>query len=104
MNLHRCTRSPLHRLVAAGCVALVLGLTILAACPSLHAWLHGEKLLDRNDDCAVVLFVQGVTPALAAIVVLIALRLLGKQVPAPPGLFLAAIAFQFPPGCGPPAC
>lgn len=104
MSLRQTSRDRLHRLVAAAGAALVLTLTVLAVCPSLHAWLHGEKHLDPDDDCAVVLFVQGVTPALAAIVtLLLALRVLGERVPAPRRLFLAAIHFQFPPGCGPPA-
>jgi hypothetical protein len=94
---------PFRRLVAAGCVALVFALTVLAVCPALHAWLHGEKQLDADDDCAVVLFVQGVTPALAAIVaILIALRALAEDLPEPPAFFLEARRFQRPPGRGPP--
>jgi hypothetical protein len=93
----------IRRLVAAGCVALVLALTVLAVCPALHAWLHGEKQLDDDDGCAVVLFVQGVTPALAAIVAtLVALRALAEDLPGPQVLFLATCRFQYPPGRGPP--
>jgi hypothetical protein len=93
-----------RRLVAAGCVALVLTLTVLAVCPTLHAWFHGEKQLDDDDGCAVVLLVQGITPALAAIVALVvALRVLLERPPAPPPLLLAAARFQFPPGRGPPS-
>jgi hypothetical protein len=104
MKLRSRVPDPLFRLVAAGCVALVLALTVLAVCPSLHAWLHGEKQLDPNDDCAVVLFAQGLTPALAAIVALVvARRVLGDRLPEPSRLFLAARPFEFPPGCGPPA-
>jgi hypothetical protein len=104
MNLRPRILDPFFRLVAAGCAALVLALTVLAVCPSLHAWLHGEKQLDPDDDCAIVLFAQGLTPALAAIVALVvALRVLGETLPEAPSLFLAARPFQFPPGCGPPA-
>jgi hypothetical protein len=104
MKLRPRVSGPLFRLVAAGCVALVLALTVLAVCPSLHAWLHGEKQLDPNDDCAVVLFAQGLTPALAAIVALVvALRVMGERLPDAPRLFLAARPFEFPPGRGPPA-
>jgi hypothetical protein len=104
MNLRPRVRDPLLRLVVAGCVALVLALAVLAACPSLHAWLHGEKQLDPHDDCAVVLFAHGLTPALAAIVALVvALRVLREKLPEAPQLFLAARPFSFPPGCGPPA-
>jgi hypothetical protein len=94
---------PWRRLVAAAGVALVLALTVLSVSPSLHAWLHGEKQLDPNDDCAVVLFAHGITPAL------IALALLGlllpprrEKLPLPEILFLAAPSFSHPPGCGPP--
>jgi hypothetical protein len=104
MRLRPSSRDSLRRLVAGGCAALILALTILAVCPSLHAWLHGEKQLDPDDGCAVVLLVQGVTPALAAIgALLVAFRVLRERLPAPRRLFLAAIPFQFPPGCGPPA-
>jgi protein-S-isoprenylcysteine O-methyltransferase Ste14 len=97
-------RDALRRGVAAGGVALVLALTVLAVCPSLHAWLHGEKQLDPDDACAVVLFVQGVTPALAALaLLLVAWRLLGETLPTPRRLRLPALPFVFPPGRGPPA-
>jgi hypothetical protein len=91
------------RLIAAVCVALVLALSVLAVSPSLHAWLHGEKQLDADDDCAVVLFAQGVTPVLAAVLVLVAaLRALAENPPAPRLLVLEAPCFRLPPGCGPP--
>jgi hypothetical protein len=103
MSRRRHALDPFCRLVAAGCVALVLALTVLAASPSLHAWLHGEKQLDADDDCAVVLFAQGVTPVLAAaLAIVIALRLLAEEPPAPRRLLLEAPRFQSPPGCGPP--
>ena len=102
---HRQTAlNSFRRLVAALGVALVLALTILAVSPSLHAWLHGEKELDADDCCAVVLFVQGVTPALAALVaIVIALRVLAEELPAPPQPLLEALRFQVPPSCGPPS-
>jgi hypothetical protein len=93
------------RLIAAGCVALVLVLSVLAVSPSLHAWLHGEKQLDADDDCAVVLFAQGVTPVLAAILALaVALRILAEKPATPRLLLLEAPGFKLPPGCGPPFC
>ena len=104
MSRRRSALISLHRLVAAGGVALVLALTVLAVSPSLHAWLHGEKQLDADDGCAVVLFVQGVTAGLAAIVAVVgALRVLAEELPAPRQLLLGAPRFQFPPGCGPPS-
>ncbi len=103
MSCRRNAIPPLYRVVAAGAAALVLMLAILAVCPSLHAWLHGEKHLDADDDCAVVLFSQGVTPALAAITAVAAtLRVLTEGIPAPASLHLTARHFQFPPACGPP--
>jgi hypothetical protein len=104
MTCRRKAIPPLFRVVAAGAAALVLMLTILAVCPSLHAWLHGEKHLDADDDCAVVLFIQGVTPALAAVAVAAAtLRFLADRLPVPAPLHLTARHFEFPPGCGPPS-
>ncbi len=60
----------LRRVVAGGCAALVLALTVFAASPLAHDWLHqaddhghahrhhdGE---DSDDACAVVLFAGGV--------------------------------------------
>ena len=63
----------LRRWVAMGCASLVLGLTVLAACPAAHAWLHtgssscgehthepgGESPAD-DTGCAVVLFATGI--------------------------------------------
>jgi len=93
----------MRRLIAAGGVALVLALTVLAVSPALHAWLHGENQLDPNDDCAVVLFAHGLTPALAALVLLgLVLRPRLEQPSAPDLLFLVAPSFDLPPGCGPP--
>jgi hypothetical protein len=98
------TLSPLQRLLAAGAVALILALTVLAVSPTLHAWLHGESQLDPNDSCAVVLFAHGLTPALAALV-LLALALAPPRAvfPLPAPILAAAPAFDLPPGCGPPA-
>lgn len=103
MSRRHPTLDPISRLVATGCIALVLALTVLAASPPLHAWLHGEKALDADDDCAVVLFAQGVTPVLAAVLaIVIALRVMAEDLPAPDRLLLEAPRFQLPPGCGPP--
>jgi hypothetical protein len=103
MSRRDSTLPPFYRAVAAAGAALVLVLTVLAVCPTLHAWLHGEKQVDADDDCAVVLFAQGVTPALAAVVAVVAaLRVLAEKLPDPARVFLAAPDFQFPPTCGPP--
>jgi hypothetical protein len=104
MSRRQTAIDPFRRFVAVLGVALVLALTVLAVCPPLHAWLHGEKQLDADDCCAVVLFAQGVTPTAAALIgIVVALRLLAEELPASPRPFLEAIRFQFPPCCGPPS-
>lgn len=95
---------PLFRALAAGCAGLVLLLALAAACPSLHAWLHGEKQVDADDACAVVLYAAGAVPAAAAaaVVALFAVRW-GEAMPAPAGPLLREPAFRRPPGRAPPA-
>lgn len=51
----------LRRLFAASSAALVLALTIFAASPQAHHWLHVDDTLRADDDCAVVLFANGVS-------------------------------------------
>jgi len=103
MNRRSYIPEPLRRLVAGAGVALVLALTVLSVSPTLHAWLHGERQLDANDDCAVVLFAHGLTPALAALVLLgLFLRRRPESLPRPAVLLLVAPSFDLPPGCGPP--
>lgn len=60
----------LRRLIAAGCAALVLALTIFAASPVAHDWLHVDDdhaAAHVDDGCAVVLFAAGVSLPLAPI-------------------------------------
>jgi len=66
-------------MVASLGVVLVFGLTILAASPELHGWLHGHEpgaadvahhgghgqVPDDDDGCVVTLFAQGVVLPLA---------------------------------------
>lgn len=53
---------PLRRALAAGGVALVLALTIFAASPVAHDWLHVDDGTHAGEDgCAVVLFASGVS-------------------------------------------
>ena len=53
----------LRRAVAAGCAALVLALTILAARPGAHGLLHevGHDAENSDHSCAVVMFASGVS-------------------------------------------
>lgn len=58
-----------RRWIAAGCSALVLALTVFAASPSLHNWLHNHDGIAGDDACPVVLFASGVSLPLGAIIV-----------------------------------
>ena len=100
LHLFRWNRWPAW--IAAGGAALVLLLAILAADPSAHRWLHADS--DREDhSCAVVLFVHGLTPALAEIVLtLVTWRLLSVLGRAGEVLHLAAPGHLLQPACGPP--
>lgn len=59
----------LRRLLALGCAAMVFALTIFAASPEAHGFLHhddgcpghGHVPADAEDSCAVVLFASGVS-------------------------------------------
>jgi hypothetical protein len=94
----------LHRLLAAGGVALVLLLTVLAASPELHAWLHGNAG-DADHECVVTLYQHGVVSAaveVALVVVLLVQR--ARVAAAPAALYLAAPRYWLPPALAPPVC
>jgi hypothetical protein len=111
-----------QRLTASFAVVIVLALTVLAASPDLHERLHelapqempghghaghahapGSPLIDDDDDCAVVLFSQGVILALALAVFFVAsgrvAAYLAAHVPQPAQRDLK---LWYPPLCGPP--
>ena len=74
MNLPPLHKSPLleglRRVLAGGCAALVLALTIFAASPVAHNSLHVDRAQPAQDDgCAVVLFASGVSLPLGPITV-----------------------------------
>lgn len=50
-----------RRILAAGGIALVLLLSVLAANPELHQVFHSGANSSHDDGCAVVLFAQGVS-------------------------------------------
>jgi hypothetical protein len=52
-----------RRLLAAGLASLVLALTVFAASPAAHDWLHldDDAPAKSEDGCAVVLFANGVS-------------------------------------------
>lgn len=59
----------LRRLFGASAAAVVLALTVFAASPELHAWLHHGDSQGSDDGCAVVQFANGVSVPLGAIAV-----------------------------------
>ncbi|MBM3854101.1 MAG: hypothetical protein FJ399_13260 [Verrucomicrobia bacterium] len=71
--------SPFRRFVAAGSALLVLALTVFAASPTAHAWLHqtddrcsaahhapATPADDDEADCAITLFAAGLVLPLAS--------------------------------------
>ena len=64
---HCRSKEFLHRVLAAGCIALVLALGLFAASPVLHDQLHHATAPTVDDGCAVVLFANGVSVPLAVI-------------------------------------
>jgi hypothetical protein len=100
----------LRRILAAGGVALVLALTVLAASPAAHAWLHSheEDHADHPatvdvDTCAVAMFANGVSPDLgqpalgAPVAVVRAIALTTAD-----GIFLVSPRYLRQPERGPP--
>jgi hypothetical protein len=96
------------RAVAAGAIALVLLLAVMAASPDLHAWVHGQTVAQLqtghgDDDCVVTQFSHGLPTTTTAFAVVASLclsagRLRPYEVVLPP-----APRFRLPPLCGPPA-
>ena len=56
----------LRRLIAGGSAALVFALSVFAASPVAHDWLHDRSTAAADDACAVVLFASGVAIPLDA--------------------------------------
>ena len=56
----------LRRVVAGGCVALVLALSVFAASPELHEHLHEATDTTHDESCPIVLFANGANVPLAA--------------------------------------
>lgn len=92
----------LHRLLAAGGVALVVMLSVLAASPRLHAWLHSNAA-QADHECAITLYQQGVAAAGIGITLVSALVVLARIATAPAELHLAPSRYWLPPGLAPPA-
>jgi hypothetical protein len=99
----------LHRLAAAGSIALVLLLTVLAASPAAHEWIHGhteataQAAGSDDDGCVVTLFGQGLFGAAVFAALLIAFLCLFVGTPTPhEGLGRSVPRYWLPPLCGPP--
>ncbi|MBL9189413.1 MAG: hypothetical protein JNK23_18165 [Opitutaceae bacterium] len=96
----------LRAIVAAGCAGLVLALTIFAASPRAHEWLHDadHHHHDEGDDgCAVVLFAGGVSLPLGtwALTPPVALTESSPRLAAQ-DIFLLSPRYRLPPERGPP--
>jgi hypothetical protein len=92
------------RLIAAAAAALVLALTVLAASPQLHKWLHPDAD-DSDHECAITLFHHGVAQAATAIILaVVSRRWIGFLATIPAALNLVAPRFRLSPGRGPPVC
>lgn len=99
----RASRRFLHRLLAAGGVALVLMLSVLAASPALHAWLHSNAG-QADHECAITLYQHGVAAAGVGITLAaVALVALARVVTPPAELQLAPSRHWLPLGHAPPA-
>jgi hypothetical protein len=94
----------LRRVGAAMGIAVLLLLSVSAASPVVHHWLHADTGADSSDNCAVVLFASGVTLAAAAIAfALPALRWVEMRVEAAAVLFVVSPRYLRQPERGPPA-
>ena len=92
----------LRRLLAVGGVALVLLLTVLAASPELHAWLHGNAG-DADHECVITLYQHGMVSAAPEVaLVLAALILLARVAAELAALYLALPGYWLPPTLAPP--
>lgn len=114
-----------QRIVASGCLGLVLALNLLAASPNLHAWLHetqaatehgdcehghGEKQApasqtEHADDaaCVITQFANGQVGAEAALTVVVSATLRETAtLPDRTAPFSGRSHVLLPPGCGPP--
>lgn len=124
-SLPRSGRPPAlwQRLVASGCLGLVLVLNLLGAAPELHSWLHetpavagdhghgdcenGETSAPapHDDDaaCVITQFANGQVGAEAALTVVASATL--RQIAILPDRtapFAGRSHVLLPPGCGPP--
>jgi len=111
------------RVTAAFAAALIMALSVFAASPALHSWLHGDTAVngahsegqgsgphDRagsdsaDDGCAVSLFAQGVLGGSGLLIVFFftgRFEILARSLVERLGV--RAVRYWLPPLCGPPA-
>ena len=93
-----------RRLFATGAIALVFGLTVLAASPVLHNLLHSATESTHDDACPVVLFAHGVITPSGAITAPLPPVALAASAPLPAqDVFFAPPRHLRQPERGPPA-
>ena len=91
----------IRRSVAWLLAALVLALVVLTVCPAAHEWLHGDA--DQADhSCAITLFAQGVTTAMATLAVAPVIWLLLLVAVVRRSVFIQEPEFVHLPGRAPP--
>ena len=92
----------LRRWLAAGGVALVLVVGLLAASPQLHQWLHPDAS-HADHECAVTLYHHGVAKAVTAVAVpAVPMRWVARHDVPPAAPDLVAPHFRLVPGRAPP--
>src|SRR5258706_165926 len=97
------TSDRLRRLYAAGCAALVFALTVFAASPVAHQWLHRGDVSQGDHDCAVVLFANGVSLPVGPVHVTPPVEVAGAVSPATAAeVFLVSPRYLRQPERGPP--
>ena len=96
------TETP-RRLLAAGSIALVLLLSVLASNPELHRLIHGDADAGHEDGCAVVLFANGVSaPFDTAVFAATPAELIALSRPETVEIFLTSPRYLHQPERGPP--
>lgn len=92
-----------RRLLAAGSIALVLLLSVLASNPELHRFIHGDSEAGHEDGCAVVLFAHGVSAPLdTAVIATTPAEWVALSRPEIAEIFLASPRYLHLPERGPP--
>ncbi len=84
------------------CLALILTLSLLASCPSLHKFVHKDAD-DAGHECAVTLFSHGQIDASPAVVHMFCAPAHQIFIPSRPCIIFVSADVRLLPGRGPPA-